>query len=267
MLLPDVQGAPDDRGVWIEEAGITDLRYPVTVYDGEAPPQHTIASVTMAVAVPPATKGAHMSRFVEVLDKHAARVGPGSMAAVNADVCASLGSERGLVEFRFPYFIHRPGPVSERHALLECECWLRHDGSLTIGVRVPVTTVCPCSKAISDYGAHNQRGFVSIEVRPIAHPDTPVLLADLIEFGESAGSAPVHPLLKRSDERHVTMLAYDNPVFVEDMVRAIAVLLNSDDRIESYEVHARNLESIHTHDAYASVVKRAEADRSHRRAP
>jgi GTP cyclohydrolase FolE2 len=253
MSLPDIQAAPDNRGLWVEEAGVTGLRYPITVYDGESTPQHTVATVTMAVPVEPAMRGAHMSRFIEVLHAHAARIGQTTMRRLATDLRQHLGVAAAVVELRFPYFVDRPSPVTGKHALLECEAWLRHDGALSIGVQVPITTLCPCSKAISDYGAHNQRGYLTLEIQPKEQPPTPLALDEIVDIGTSCASAPIYPLLKRPDERVVTMRAYEHPMFVEDVVRAVSVILRDDPRVLAFMAEARNLESIHVHDAYARV--------------
>jgi GTP cyclohydrolase IB len=181
-----------------------------------------------------------------------------------------LDAESARLEIRFPYFLEKAAPVTEAKALVDYECYFIGNSNggrddFLVGVSVPVTSLCPCSKAISDDGAHNQRGFITIEARshPARKPDDEILwIEELIDVAESSASAPVYALLKRPDERHVTMQAYDNPVFVEDMVRNAALALQKDPRIEWFKVHAVNMESIHNHSAFAEVEwRRPSADR------
>lgn len=259
--LPDVQGAEDVRGIHLQRAGVSGLRYPVTVVgqDGEAHP--TVADFAFSVDVPPSDKGTHMSRFIEVLAASDRRIGVRDMQELAATVRERAEAATARVRASFPLFLPRSAPVSGSTALSEYEARLVADATaddcaLTIGVRVPVTSLCPCSKAISDYGAHNQRGLLTLDVRTtsdaagVAHV---IDLEELVEIAEAAGSCPVFPLLKRSDERWVTMRAYDHPVFVEDMVRDVAVKLQADERVAWFRIHAENLESIHAHNAFAAT--------------
>ncbi len=267
--MVDLQGSPDDRNIAIDQVGVTDLRYPIVILDREHEKQQTVASLTMSVNLPHHFKGTHMSRFIEVLSEHRGEVTMRTLPGILQQLKAVLEAESARVEVRFPYFLERVAPVSgpKVKALMDYECWFvgEVNGSsddFVLGVRVPVTSLCPCSKAISDYGAHNQRGLVTIEVRGERTSEgRPALIwiEELIEVAERSASAPVYPLLKRADERHVTMLAYDNPVFVEDMVRNVASRLQSDNRVASFRVEAVNQESIHNHSAFARIEWRRPA--------
>jgi GTP cyclohydrolase IB len=259
--LVDVQNRPDTRGLPLDNVGVRDIRCPITVLDRQDAKQHTVASVSLSVSLPHHFKGTHMSRFVEILENHRGEFTMRTIPSLLEDMRRRLDAERARVEVRFPYFIRRAAPASGAAALMDYQCWFVGEASdastdFVLGVEVPVTSLCPCSKEISDYGAHNQRGHISIEVRSVRADDqTPRLIwiEELIEVAESSASAPVYPLLKRSDERHVTMQAYDNPVFVEDMVRNVAVKLQIDPRVAWCSVRAVNQESIHNHNAFAAV--------------
>jgi GTP cyclohydrolase I len=256
----DVQSTDDDRGVLIDEVGIEELSYPVSVERRDGSLQQTVSDVNMTVQLAHHRRGIHMSRLVEVLDAHAESIGPSGFREMVAETRLRLDSKHSRVALRFPYFLRRRAPASAISSMARYECCLtgvsRADGTKTeIGVRVPVTSLCPCSKEISDYGAHNQRGYVDISV---ASPwpggqASGIWFEDLIEVAESAGSAPIYPLLKRTDEREVTMQAYDNPAFVEDIVRDVVVALRDDIRVASAEVRACNQESIHDHNAVAQL--------------
>ena len=257
----DVQSRPDTRGMPLDQVGVRDIRCPITVLDRAAEKQHTIASISLAVSLPHHFKGTHMSRFIEILDGHRGELTMRTMPALLSELRRRLDAERARVEVRFPYFLRRAAPVSGASALMDYQCWFvgegsEADASFVLGVEVPVTSLCPCSKEISEYGAHNQRGHIGIELctsnQPTTHDDI-VWIEELVQIAESSSSAPVYPLLKRIDERHVTMQAYDNPVFVEDMVRNVAVRLQADPRIAWFVVKAVNQESIHNHNAYAMI--------------
>jgi len=260
MTLEDVQGRPDDRQLPIDEVGISGLRYPTTVWDKENGSQATVAEVSMSVDLRADVKGAHLSRFVEILEDFGATLTPQTIPVILEMLQQRLAAQRAGFQADFPYFIRRSAPVTGATARMDYQCQLsgRSDdmGTVTtVKVRVPVTSVCPCSKAISDYGAHNQRGYITLRVRLRAEADGPVAVwaEDLIEIAEASASSPVFPLLKRPDERYVTMRAHDHPVFVEDMVRAAARALSDDDRIAWFSVEAVNDESIHNHAAFARI--------------
>ena len=259
--MEDVQGRRDEREVALDRVGVSGLRYPIVVLDRDHQKQHTVAILKMSVNLPHEFKGTHMSRFIEVLNEHRGEITMRTVPTVLRDLRKKLDAESAHIHLLFPYFLERRAPVSGASALMDYEC--SFDASVNggtdrfvFGVRVPVTSLCPCSKAISDYGAHNQRGYITIDVQTIRDPENNFALIwfeELIDIAEQSASAPVYPLLKRADERHVTMQAFDNPVFVEDMVRNVALVLRSDSRIAWFRIDALNQESIHNHSAFASV--------------
>jgi len=259
-MLADVQAGRDERNLPVDEVGIAGIRYPVAVADREHGKQDTIAEVSMSVDLPAGVKGAHLSRFVEVLHETAGEITPQAIPEILEAMRARLGASKARLKVAFPLFLRRSAPVTGAAALMDYSCWLEGelDGigpQVMLGVRVPVTCVCPCSKAISDYGAHNQRAMISVQVRSRDEEGLPVgiWVEELIEAAEAAASSPVFPLLKRPDERHVTMRAHDHPVFVEDMVRGVAEALGRDERIAWFAVEAASEESIHNHAAFARI--------------
>ncbi len=262
MILDDVQSQRDDRGLALDEVGISGLRHPISVWDRERSKQDTIAEVRMSVALPAHLRGTHLSRFVEILGEYAGELTQVTVPGLLAEVRRRLDSPAAQIRLSFPYFLPRRAPVSGATALMDyaCSFTARSHGEVVefgLSVRVPVTSVCPCSKAISDYGAHNQRGQLTIEVTPRSEEGgrfALVWIEDLIAVAESSASSPVYPLLKRTDERHVTMAGYDHPVFVEDMTRNAAAQLRADAHIDRFTVEAVNEESIHNHSAYARLT-------------
>jgi GTP cyclohydrolase I len=265
-MLEDVQARADDRHLPIDEVGITGIRYPIAVADREHGKQDTIAEVNLAVDLAPGVKGAHLSRFVEILNQAAGEISPRTIPAILDAIRARLGGSYARIEASFSFFVRRTAPVTGASALMDYWCWLAGDldacgARVSLGAQVPVTSVCPCSKAISDYGAHNQRSTITIYAWLRGEEGQPAefWLEELIEVAEAAASSPVFPLLKRPDERHVTMHAYDHPVFVEDMVRSVAQALDSDMRISSFAVEAASEESIHNHRAFARIQSPAVA--------
>lgn len=259
--LVDVQSHADDRRVPIDRVGVSNLRYPIVVLDRANRRQQTVARVTMSVSLPHHFKGTHMSRFVEVLNEHRGEITMFTLPAILGQLRSRLHAESARVEVRFPYFLERAAPVSGARAQMGYDCsFVGESGGVgddfVLGVRVPVTSLCPCSKAISDYGAHNQRGHVTVEVRGVrdeGEGPTLIWIEELVEVAERSASAPVFALLKREDERFVTMQAFDNPAFVEDVVRNAALALRGDGRVAWFRVRAENQESIHDHDAFAQV--------------
>jgi GTP cyclohydrolase I len=259
--MEDVQGWPDTRGLPIERAGVRGIRLPVLVRDRQQGKQQTVASFTLSAGVRHDEKGAHMSRFLEVLEESVGEVGLHTAPGLLEEVRDRLRADTAAIEVRFPYFLVRTAPVSGARGMAPYDCWLVAESGVVgerfaLGVRTPVTTLCPCSKTISDYGAHNQRGAVTVEVtvgRDAGGELAEVWVEELIEIAEQAASAPVYPVLKRADERRVTMQAYDNPVFVEDIVRDVAIGLLGDQRCSSFRVRAESCESIHSHDAFAEI--------------
>jgi GTP cyclohydrolase I len=262
--MQDVQNHRDDRELPIDRVGVCDLRYPITVMDRENRQQSTTARLSMSVSLPHDFKGTHMSRFIEVLNSHRGEITMRTLPTILRELKQRLDAETAHIEVEFSYFLERCAPVSGARALMDYECSFTGEvnggtSDFILGVRVPVTSLCPCSKAISAYGAHNQRGYISIEIRsrpgpgPDLNPEL-VWIEEVVEMAEASSSAPLYPLLKREDERHVTMQAYDNPAFVEDIVREVALRLKKDERIVWFRVHALNQESIHNHNAFAQIA-------------
>lgn len=257
----DMQNQSDERQIDIDQVGVSGLRYPIIVLDKTSEQQSTVASIAMSVSLPHHFKGTHMSRFLEVLNEHRGEVTMNTLPVILHTLKTRLEAETARIEVNFPYFLERVAPASKAKGLMDYECWFHGESSneandFLLGVQVPVTSLCPCSKAISDYGAHNQRGYITIEIRSVPdnnHRPTLVWIEELVDVAETSASAPVYPLLKRDDERYVTMQAYDNPVFVEDMVRNVAAKLKADKRIIWFRVHAVNHESIHNHGAFAEI--------------
>jgi GTP cyclohydrolase IB len=259
--MQDVQNHKDDRNLPIDKVGVCGLRYPMTVLDRKNAKQHTVGSFTLSVNLPHEFKGTHMSRFLEVLNRHHGEITFLTLPLILEELRTKLNAESSHIEVSFPYFLERTAPITESKALMDYECQFTAESTakgsdFLLRVKIPVTSLCPCSKAISAYGAHNQRGYVTIEVRThLNSSGLPELIwiEELVEIADRSASAPIYPLLKRQDERHVTMQAYDNPVFVEDIVRNVAQHLNEDRRIASFSVHVLNHESIHNHAAFAEI--------------
>ena len=262
IAIADVQNSPDTRRIPIDKVGIKDIRHPVRVKDRSQGEQHTIANFNMFVELPHNFKGTHMSRFVEILNNHDPEISVGSFKDMLLEMRERLEADTGHIEMSFPYFINKSAPVTGVKSLIDYQVTLIGEVhgeavSTTIKVVVPVTSLCPCSKEISNYGAHNQRSHVTVAVKT----NDFVWIEDIIDIVEKQASCELYGLLKRPDEKYVTEYAYDNPKFVEDMVRDVAAVLNADDRIDAYVVESENFESIHNHSAYALVKKdkRAEA--------
>jgi GTP cyclohydrolase I len=256
FAIPDVQGSADSRRLAIDKVGIKAIRHPVRVADRDGGVQHTIATFNMYVGLPHNFKGTHMSRFVEILNAHEREVSVESFEAMLRDMVKRLEAEFGHIEMTFPYFINKAAPVSGVKSLIDYEITftgeVSRDGySFTMKVVVPVTSLCPCSKQISEYGAHNQRSHVTITACTNSH----VWIEELVRIAEQEASCELYGLLKRPDEKFVTERAYDNPKFVEDLVRDVATALNQDKRIDGYVVESENFESIHNHSAYALIEK------------
>jgi GTP cyclohydrolase I len=258
--IPDTQSRTDERHLAIDQVGIRGLRYPITFADGGGPVQPTIATANVSVALPEDRKGTHMSRLVMLLEERAAPgaapLTVGSLDALLLDLVSRLDAPAGRIELAFPFFVRKTAPVSGVASLLDYE--VRLTGELaggrvtrTIAVAVPVTSLCPCSKEIADYGAHNQRSTVTIAVRTEAD----VELIELLRVAEDEASSELYGILKRADEKYVTERAYDNPRFVEDLVRGVAGRLAGDARFSAWSVEAENFESIHNHSAYARIAR------------
>ena len=254
--IEDVQSSADTRHIAINKVGIKDIRHPVRVKDRSEGEQHTIANFNMYVFLPHNFKGTHMSRFVEILNNHEREISVDSFKEMLKEMAERLESDAGHIEMSFPYFINKTAPVSGVQSLLDYEVSLIGEvnggvPTMYIKVVVPVTSLCPCSKSISDRGAHNQRSHVTVTVSTSDF----MWIEEVIELVEQEASCELYGLLKRPDEKHVTEKAYDNPKFVEDMVRDVAGRLNADGRVVSYVVESENFESIHNHSAYALIER------------
>jgi len=261
--LPDVQAGGDERGVALDDVGISGLRYPATIECANGSSQQTICEAKFAVALAEQTRGTHMSRFVEALHEQREMLSPARVLMMARDLAARLDADEAAIRFSFPLFVSREAPVTGQEALLGIDCTLtarsRMNGSeVRVGARVPVTSLCPCSKEIADYSAHSQRGHVLVEVLDDRWPaGVPGLWPEeLLDVCDQAASAPIYPLLKRADERHVTMLAYDRPAFVEDLAREVALALKADERVGGFDLEVVNQESIHDHQAFARLAWR-----------
>ena len=253
--MKDIQNHKDHRNIDIDRVGVKGIRYPITVLDKNNGKQQTVAKINMYVNLPRHYKGTHMSRFVEVLNEHSKRVSLQNFSEILDEVKSRLNAESAHMEITFPYFINKMAPVTGSEGLMEYKCTFK--GSLDKGIdivtviHVPISTLCPCSKEISEFGAHNQRGEVTLSVRFKKF----IWIEDLINLVENAASSEVFSVLKREDEKYVTEKAYENPMFVEDIVRDIALKLNEDANITWFAVESENFESIHNHNAYAYIEK------------
>ena len=252
--LPDCAAEADARGVAIDQVGIRGLRYPIVVWDKQRRSQPTVAELALSVGLPADEKGTHMSRFVEVLEHHRGELTLGTVPELLAEIQRRLEAHDAHLEARFPYFLERHAPVSGVASLMEYRCAFVASRSgdqldFVLEVEVPVTTLCPCSKAISRYGAHNQRGLV----RARLGLSEMVWIEDVVALIEEQASSPLYALLKREDEKYVTERAYERPRFVEDLVRDTALALRAVPGVASAEVEVENLESIHNHSAWAVV--------------
>ena len=258
--LPDIQKTPDERGLEIDQVGVCDLSYPIWVKDRQNDVQQTSATLSMSVGLPHDFKGTHMSRFLQVLTEHEGEFTMNTLPEILHELKERLDAKTAHLEVSFPYYLTKTSPVSGLKAKTRYECTFIGESNgkkddFLLKAEIPVATLCPCSKEISDYGAHNQRGNVTVTVRTNRKGEEWDFLwiEELVEIAEESASAPLYPLLKREDERYVTMQAYDNPVFVEDLVRNVALKLKADERVAWFEVKAVNQESIHNHNAFAII--------------
>jgi len=270
MILPmlkDIQNSHDNRQIPIWKAGIKNLLYPVSVLDRENKVQHTVARVSLYVDLPHHSKGTHMSRFVEILNEQRGKISLRNIGAILRTMTDRFDCTTAHLEIRFPYFVEKTAPVSKTRSLMDYQCAFLasfdrqhepHAPSTALGtgqdliveVVVPVATLCPCSKEISDQGAHSQRSWITLRVRSREL----VWIEELIAIAEAEASSGLYSLLKREDEKQVTEQAYARPRFAEDMARAVAQKLRQDKRIIWFQVESENMESIHNHNAYAMVV-------------
>jgi len=254
--IEDIQGRADSRCIAIDKVGIKDILHPVRVKDKSCGEQHTVARFDMSVNLPHDFKGTHMSRFVEILNSHDREISVVSFPSMLNEMLSRLQAESGYIEMRFPYFVEKSAPVSGVRSLLDYQVSFigeidRIGCQIKVKIVVPVTSLCPCSKEISERGAHNQRSHVTITISANEF----IWIEELIALVESQASSPVYGLLKRPDEKYVTEYAYDNPKFVEDMVRDVAARLEAETRIQAYTVESENFESIHNHSAYALIER------------
>lgn len=257
MLLPDIQGTPDHRDMAINQVGVRGLRYPLRLRDASGETHATVATITMTVGLPPTVKGTHMSRFIEIMEAQHEPLDLAGIKALYDHMRHRLGASSGRIEFDFPYFIRKQAPVSRVDSLIDIDAGIMVSGQdtgetdLMLKVVVPVTSLCPCSKEISAYGAHNQRSHITIMAT--LNEGVALTLEDLVSMAEQEASCEVFGLLKRPDEKWVTERAYDNPKFVEDLVRDIALRLKQESRVARWSVSSENFESIHNHSAYALI--------------
>jgi len=254
--MADVQGSPDTRRISIDKVGIKDIRHPVRISDRSGGEQHTVATFGMYVELPHNFKGTHMSRFVQILNQHEREISVRTFRHMIGEMAELLEAEKAHIEMRFPFFVNKKAPVSGVESLIDYDVTLigeleKGRSTMYLKVQVPVTSLCPCSKEISAYGAHNQRSHVTVTVQSNSF----IWIEEVIDVVEDEASSELYGLLKRVDEKHVTERAYDNPKFVEDMVRDIAARLNDDERVLGYTVEAENFESIHNHSAYAQITR------------
>ena len=251
--MEDVQGSPDARDIAINRVGIRSLKQPVAFSDRSGV-QHTVATFDMSVALSPELKGTHMSRFIDILNGQSSAISVETFRSILINMRDRLDADTGIIEMAFPWFVNKSAPISGVKSVVDYEVTLigkiEQDAVETVlRVVVPVTSLCPCSKKISEYGAHNQRSHVTVEV----NGKQPIQVEEIIDIVEGEASAQLYGMLKRVDEKYVTEQAYNNPKFVEDMVRDVAGCLNQENRVNSYRVIVENFESIHNHSAYAEV--------------
>lgn len=258
-MLPDVQSSADPRHIAIDRVGVKSVRHPITILGAEGRVQPSIGTFDLYVSLSPEVKGTHMSRFIDLLDRQDQPVSVDGLRHFMSAILERLGAQGGYIALRAPYFVQKQAPVSGVGSLMDYEVsWVaeRLPGAAqtrvvqTVGV--PVQSLCPCSKEISKYGAHNQRSLVTIALELDGH----LAIEDHIRFAERNASCELWGLLKRPDEKYVTEHAYENPKFVEDIVRDVAGDLNRDDRVLAYVVESENFESIHNHSAYARIEHR-----------
>ncbi|MDD3649139.1 MAG: GTP cyclohydrolase FolE2 [Candidatus Hydrothermia bacterium] len=251
--MKDIQSQNDSRKIPIDKVGIEDLIYPIRVMDRANVLQHTIAKVKLSVELPHNFRGTHMSRFVEVLNKHSNNITLHNIEDILDELKKVLKAEKSYLEFEFPYFMKKKAPVSGMESYMNYLCrFIASKGEkfdFIVEVNVPVHTLCPCSKEIADRGAHNQRAEIQIQVRTLKL----VWIGELVELAEESASGPLFALLKRSDEKLITEKAFDTPRFVEDVVREVAIKLYNEPRVYWFKINVKSFESIHNHNAFASV--------------
>ncbi len=250
--LRDIQSEPDHRNLAINKVGVKDISYPVVILDKEQGQQHTVARVNMYVNLPHHFRGTHMSRFIEILNTYRKGISTLNIRDILDTMKQQLDAERAHFEIEFPYFITKMAPVSQEKAKMEYSCIVianSDEDFYTLEVKVPVLSLCPCSKEISKYGAHNQRSLISIRIQS----KEKIWIEDIVEIAEKSASSDIFSILKREDEKYITEKSYENPKFVEDMVRNAAEILIKTPDILAFSVESENMESIHNHSAYAQI--------------
>lgn len=254
-FLKDTQNEEDIRNIAIDNVGIEDLEYPIRIMDRQNQFQSTVAKVKMSVTLPKHFRGTHMSRFLEIIHDYCDVISIVKMKKIVQAMLDQFEADKSSIEIGFPYFIEKEAPVSKITSYLSYQCRLiaeqKDDFDLIVEVRVPIHSLCPCSKEISKYGAHNQRGEITVQVRM----NRLIWIEELVQMAEQTASAEIYPLLKRVDEKYVTETAYENPRFVEDIMREMVIKLEKDDRVDWYHVSVKNFESIHNHNAFAAHEK------------
>ncbi|MBA4416875.1 MAG: GTP cyclohydrolase I FolE2 [Syntrophus sp. (in: bacteria)] len=261
--MADVQNMSDHRNIEIDKVGVKKVKYPIVVLDKANGFQHTVATIDMYVNLPHNYKGTHMSRFVEILHSHQSMINMKNLPNILREMKEKLNAEATHIEVKFPYFLKKEAPVSKTPSYLEYKCGfygsMDDSGTMkefVVTVSVPINTLCPCSKEISDYGAHNQRGIARVDVKFKKF----FWIEDLIAIVESCASSGIYSVLKREDEKYITERSFNNPKFVEDVVRDIAEVLSKDENITWFIVEAENFESIHNHSAYAYLEREKGGD-------
>ena len=254
--MVDIQEEIDERGILLNHVGIKNLRYPIRVLEKSSAYQNSVASINMFVELDEKKRGIHMSRLIELLHEWNSTVSYETLKTLLRRMKESLESEQAYIEMNFPFFVKKCAPVTNKEGLVDYEYYIagrldKNDNyELIFKVNVPITSVCPCSKAISDDGAHNQRGEVSITVKTNGE----LYIEKIIEIAENAASSSVFSILKRPDEKYVTENGFNNPKFVEDIIRDVAISLKQVDYISWFDVSVENFESIHNHNAFARII-------------
>ncbi len=254
--MKDVQNEHDNRNITIDRVGVKNVSYPITVVQKNNT-QQTIANISMSVKLADEFRGTHMSRFIDTLKEYNNKISPDNLKKITARLCEKLGASESSVVFEFPYHFKKLSPVSKIESYSRCDISMtgnfeRGNFDYMLGINLNVQTLCPCSKEISDYGAHNQRALINLSVRFF---NEPVEFEELINIIENASSSPLHTLLKREDEKFVTEHAYNKPRFVEDVLRELALSLNNDARISWYKIIVESYESIHNHNAFSEIER------------
>jgi GTP cyclohydrolase I len=259
--MKDIQNMHDDRKIEIDKVGVKNVGYPIVVMDKFNGFQNTVATIDMYVNLPHNYKGTHMSRFVEILHNHKSMINMKNLPSILREMKERLNSESAHLEVRFPYFVKKEAPVTKAPSYLEYQCGfsgsMDNAGAMKefiVSVSVPITTLCPCSKEISEHGAHNQRGVTKVNVKFKKF----FWIEDLISIVEGCASSDIYSILKREDEKYVTEKAFENPKFVEDVVRDVADILYKDPNITWFAIEAENFESIHNHSAYSYLERKKE---------